>query len=101
LNDLDWTSMHNSIEMRTPFVDFFFFKKILPLLKSHGDISKNLLLDTVKGKVPNTLYNRKKTGFGIPHRKFIDIYFKQNIKYKNPLKDWSILSYQKYLENSF
>ena len=27
LNDLDWTSMQNSIEMRTPFVDFFFFKK--------------------------------------------------------------------------
>lgn len=101
LNDLDWTSMHNSIEMRTPFVDFFFFKKILPFLKSHSDISKKLLLDTVKEKVPNELYKRQKTGFGIPHKKFIDIYFEQKTKYKNPLKDWSILSYQKYLENSF
>ena len=101
LNDLDWTSMQNSIEMRTPFVDFSFFKKILPLLKSQSDITKKTLLDTVKGKVPKELYNRKKSGFGIPHEKFINMHTDQDIIYKNPLKDWSILTINQYLKNNF
>tara|TARA_B100001093_G_scaffold520448_1_gene616053 strand:+ start:2399 stop:4201 length:1803 start_codon:yes stop_codon:yes gene_type:complete len=101
LKDLDWTSMYNSIEMRTPLVDFFFFKKILPLLKFNNDIGKKSLLDIVKPKVPKELYNRKKTGFGIPHRKYLNIYSGKKINYQNSLKDWSILSYKKYIENNF
>ena len=60
LRDIDWTSMSHSIEMRTPFVDWFFFKKLLPILKSNIDIDKNCLLDTVKNKIPKELYKRKK-----------------------------------------
>ena len=37
LRDCDWTSMANSVEMRLPFVDWFFFKKIAPLFKLNID----------------------------------------------------------------
>ena len=63
LRDCDWTSMSNSIEMRTPFVDWFFFKELLPILKSDIKISKKNILDSFKDKIPFELYNRKKTGF--------------------------------------
>ena len=59
LRDIDWTSMSHSIEMRTPFVDWFLIKKLLPILKSNIDIDKKCLLDTVKNKIPKELYKEK------------------------------------------
>ena len=100
LNDLDWTSMSHSIEMRTPFVDWFFFKKLIPLLKSNININKHSLLDTVKDKIPKELYSRKKTGFGIPHKNYLEKISSDKIQYSNPIKDWSIFSYNKYLTNN-
>ena len=99
LRDSDWASMANSVELRTPFVDWFFFNELLPILKSNIKISKRNMLDSFKGKTPPELYNRKKTGFAIPYKQ----YFKKMSGIKNmhtdPIKDWSILSYEKYLEN--
>ena len=40
LRDADWASMSNSIELRTPFVDWFLFKDILPILKSNFVVNK-------------------------------------------------------------
>jgi len=100
LNDSDWASMSHSIEMRTPFVDWFFFKKLIPLLKSNIKINKQSLLDTVKDKVPKELYYRKKTGFGIPHKSYLKKMPSDKIQYLNPIKDWSIFSYNKYLSNN-
>ena len=40
LKDADWTSMSHSVELRTPFVDWFFFNKLIPLLKSDNHINK-------------------------------------------------------------
>ena len=34
LRDADWTSMANSIELRTPLVDWSFFNKLIPLIKN-------------------------------------------------------------------
>ncbi len=96
LNDADWTSMAHSIEMRTPFVDWSFFKKLLPLLKSNIKINKISLLDTIKNKIPKSLYKRKKTGFAIPHKTYLKKIGNNKIKYSNPLKDWSLLSYDRY-----
>ena len=97
LRDSDWTSMAHSLEMRMPFVDWFFFKKLIPLLKSNININKKKLLNTVKDKVPNELYSRKKTGFAIPHKKYLKELSYNNIKYSHPIKDWSIFSYEKFL----
>lgn len=97
LRDIDWTSMSHSIEIRTPFVDWFFFKKLMPLLKSNINFNKKSLLDTVKNKIPNELYKRKKTGFGIPYKDYLNKVIGVKTIYPNALKDWSIFSYKKYL----
>ncbi len=99
LNDADWTSMAHSTEMRTPFVDWFFFKKLLPLLKSNIQINKISLLNIVKNKIPKSLYKRKKTGFAIPHKTYLKKISNNNIKYANPIKDWSLLSYDRYINS--
>ena len=95
LRDADWASMSHSIELRTPFVDWFFFTKLIPLLKSNNKISKKNLLNCVKNKVPKDLFTRKKTGFEIPHRNYLN---KLSIKkrFQNPVRDWSLFSYTKY-----
>ena len=97
LRDSDWASMSHSLEMRTPFVDWFFFKKLVPLLKSNININKKTLLSCTEGKVPNELYNRKKTGFQTPLLSYLSKLTKDKIKYSRPIKDWAIFSYNKYL----
>ena len=97
LKDSDWASMSSSVEMRTPFVDWFFFKKLLPLLKSNNNTNKLSLLDCVKENVPTELYTRKKTGFNIPHKKIFENITKNKVNYSHPLKDWSKFIYNKYL----
>ena len=99
LRDSDWASMANSVELRTPFVDWFFFNELLPLLKSNIKISKKNMLDSFKGQAPLELYNRKKTGFAIPYKQYFKKVSGIKNKYTDPIKDWSILSYEKYLEN--
>ena len=97
LKDADWTSMSHSVELRTPFVDWFFFNKLIPLLKSDNHINKKSLLNCAINKVPKELFTRKKTGFGIPYKN----YFKKlsiKKKFQNPIRDWSIFSYTKYID---
>ena len=99
LRDCDWASMANSIEMRTPFVDWHFFNELLPILKSNIKISKKNMLDSFKDKIPLELYDRKKTGFTIPYiHYFKKVSGRKNI-YNDPIKDWSILNYEKYIVN--
>ena len=99
LRDADWTSMAHSVELRTPFVDWVFFNKLIPILKSNININKKNLLNCVKKQVPDDLYKRKKTGFEIPHAEYLK---KLSVKRKfpNPIRDWTISSHIKYLENN-
>jgi len=99
LRDSDWASMNHSIEMRTPFVDWFFFKKLLPILKSNIKINKQSLLKCYINKVPKELFDRRKTGFVIPHRKYLKELSTNKVNYSNPIKDWSLFNYQNYLNN--
>tara|TARA_Y100000741_G_scaffold363361_1_gene351418 strand:- start:108 stop:1901 length:1794 start_codon:yes stop_codon:yes gene_type:complete len=99
LRDSDWASMANSVEMRTPFVDWFFFRELLPILKSNIKISKTNMLDSFKNKTPVQLYDRKKTGFAIPYEQYFKKVSGIKNKYKDPIKDWSVLNYNKYLES--
>ena len=99
LKDIDWTSMSNSIEMRTPLVDWIFFKKIIPLIKSNIKIGKKDLFNCYSEKLPMEIYKRKKTGFSIPHKKLLNQYTNSNyrFKYSKPIKDWSIFCFKNYL----
>lgn len=98
LRDSDWVSMSHSIELRTPFVDWFFFKKIIPLIKSNLSLKKSSLYECYSSKLPKDLHKRKKTGFMIPHEDFLKKLL-INKKFPNAIRDWSIFSYKKYKEN--
>ena len=99
LRDCDWASMANSVEMRTPLVDWHFFNELLPILKSNIKISKKNMLDSFKDKIPFELYDRKKTGFAIPYKQYFKKISRKKNKYYDPIKDWSILNYEKYIDN--
>ena len=99
LRDADWASMSNSVELRTPFIDWQFFKKLLPLLKSNITIDKLFLANLYKDNIPNEIFKRKKTGFSLPYRSIMKKVYKSHIKYNHPNKDWSLLSINKYLNN--
>ena len=97
LRDSDWASMANSIELRTPFVDWSFFNKLIPLIKNDKSTNKEMAVNSMNDKLPKNIINRKKTGFVIPHNLYLQrLSFDK--KYANPIRDWSILSYEKYLQ---
>ena len=98
LRDSDWVSMSHSVELRTPFVDWFFFNKLISIIKSDKNFNKLTAINSMQNKLPKKLKNRKKTGFVIPHNDFLN---KLSVikKFANPIRDWSILSYEKYLKN--
>ncbi len=99
LRDADWASMSNSIELRTPFVDWFLFKDILPILKSNFVVNKKNILKIFESRVPRELFSRKKTGFEIPHQVFFKKLSNSNRKYHNPFKDWSLMNLENFILN--
>ena len=86
--------MSHSIELRTPFVDWFFFNKLIPLIKTNFKINKKAMLDCVKDKIPKEIYNRKKTGFIIPQQDFLNK-LSGDKKLNDTQKNWSILNFKK------
>jgi len=67
LRDSDWASMHHSLELRTPFVDYFMIKELAPYFSQMSKYSKaHLLRDVPNKQMPDFIINRKKIGFGIP-----------------------------------
>ena len=67
LKDADWASMHHSLELRVPFVDW-------PLIKSCANEVLNLtnprkreiVKKTLNGRLPEKILTRQKTGFKTP-----------------------------------
>ena len=98
LKDADWASMSHSLELRTPFIDWFFFKEIISIIKSDLKLNKSDMVECFNEKLPKNITKRKKTGFAIPHDFYLNkLLIKKN--YPNSLRDWSIYSFKKYLEN--
>ncbi len=66
---MDRASMMNSLEARTPFLDYEFaeFVNSIPAnLKLKGNVRKYILKKALESKLPNNILYRKKKGFGIP-----------------------------------
>lgn len=67
LRDSDWASMSHSVELRTPLVDAWLLRDLMPVLKSFGRFKgKSLLAASPSLPLGKDLINRSKTGFGIP-----------------------------------
>ena len=99
LRDSDWVSMDNSVELRTPYVDWHFFNNILPLLKSNILVTKKNLAVCKKNRLPKEIFSRKKTGFDIPYNEYSHIISDKSTVSASPIRNWTILSYKNYLIN--
>ena len=69
LNKADRMSMAHSLELRPPFLDhrlLEFAASLPPRFKVRGFQQKYILKELMRGKLPNAVLDRKKTGFDIP-----------------------------------
>ena len=73
LRDSDWASMAHSVELRTPLVDAHLLKQLAPLLGQFRKFSNKSLLAHAPAKpLPQDILTRRKTGFGIPVKQWIE-----------------------------
>ena len=66
LRDGDWAGMAHGLEIRTPLVDTFFFRRIAPLLAADRPPGKRDLASTPAIPLPPEVLHRRKTGFAVP-----------------------------------
>ncbi len=71
LRDSDWAGMAHGVEIRTPLVDTFFFRRIAPLLVGRHPAGKRELASTPATPLPRAVLSRPKTGFGVPMRRWL------------------------------
>lgn len=67
LRDSDWASMDHSVELRTPLVDAWLLRELMPVIRSFGRLNgKRLLASSPTTPLRKNIIGRAKTGFGIP-----------------------------------
>ena len=67
LRDSDWASMDHSVELRTPLVDAWLLRDLMPVLRSFGRLKgKRMLANCPATPLSRNIIERVKTGFGIP-----------------------------------
>jgi asparagine synthase (glutamine-hydrolysing) len=70
----DMASMANSLELRSPFLDYRLVELGLSLpesFKIKGGVTKRILRDILATYVPREKFERPKMGFGIPRAKWL------------------------------
>ena len=74
LRDADVMSMSHGVEIRVPFLDAEFIKTALQIhsnVKYSGKLPKQLLIDSFKDILPESVWNRPKMGFTFPFREWL------------------------------
>jgi asparagine synthase (glutamine-hydrolysing) len=74
LTKIDRASMAHSLETRVPFLDHELFESVMALRQSsffRKDRTKFLLYENLKGRLPQTILDRKKQGFVGPDRYYM------------------------------
>ncbi|MDP3919975.1 MAG: asparagine synthase (glutamine-hydrolyzing) [Candidatus Omnitrophota bacterium] len=67
LRDADWAGMAHSVEIRTPYVDFEFLKRMAgPVIRQQKIAAKEDLAQAPEQPLPDEITNRAKTGFSLP-----------------------------------
>ncbi|GAC1516575.1 MAG: asparagine synthase (glutamine-hydrolyzing) [Terriglobales bacterium] len=69
LRDSDVMSMAHGLEIRVPFIDHLLAEKVLALpgtWKMSADKPKPLLVDSLRGELPEEIVHRRKRGFTLP-----------------------------------
>lgn len=74
LKDTDFMSMAHSIEVRVPFLDRPLVEYVSSLparVKMYGVENKPLLVEAMRGMLPEEIFNRPKMGFTFPFEKWL------------------------------
>ena len=66
LRDSDWASMAHALELRVPLVDVRLIREVMSIANAGHALSKVDLFRTACPPLPESILNRRKTGFGIP-----------------------------------
>ena len=73
LRDADWAGMAHGLEIRTPLVDTFFFRRVAPLVAADTPPGKRDLASTPAVPLPRGVLERPKTGFSVPMREWLSV----------------------------
>lgn len=73
LRDSDWAGMAHSLEIRVPWVDIEVFRTMLPLFDGQPPTKKLMVAATAK-PLPESILNKRKTGFSIPVDSWLETY---------------------------
>ena len=81
LSKVDRISMGNSLEVRTPFLDFNLVNYMFSIESSIkvGDTNKYLLKKIASKYIPNTIINRTKKGFNSPFNEWLNKEYKDKV----------------------
>src|SRR5207253_3407115 len=71
LRDMDWASMAHSLEVRVPLVDAHLLRRLAPLLVHRKGRGKKILAHATRPTLPETVRNRRKTGFTLPLKEWL------------------------------
>lgn len=74
LTKVDWMSMANGLEVRTPFLDVDLVNFVFSLpddFKINSSLRKRIAQDAFRNFLPTALYNRPKKGFEVPMLKWL------------------------------
>ncbi len=74
LHKVDFASMHESLEVRVPFLDPDVVELALALpvrYKIHRGLRKRILVDAYRGRLPDEIIERPKMGFELPIGEFL------------------------------
>ncbi len=72
LRDADWASMYHSLELRVPFVDWPLIKVCASeLSKMKKPNKKEVIQQTLNGRLPAEIFTKEKTGFETPVKQWL------------------------------
>ncbi len=97
LRDIDWASMAHSLEVRVPLVDAFLLRKVAPaVFTSSRRDGKELLARSPRTPLPEAVLTRKKTGFTLPIRDWLEREH-QEVPHSFGMRPWALFLYQQNL----
>lgn len=97
LRDADWAGMAHSLEIRVPFIDLKLLQNIAPFLCYGISPGKYDLASTPAVPIPAEILARRKTGFSVPIRKWLD---NKIVSTKNRgLRGWAKMVYANYIKD--
>jgi asparagine synthase (glutamine-hydrolysing) len=98
LRDSDWASMDHSVELRTPLVDAWLLRDLMPVMRAFSRFpDKNLLSGSPAVPLPSTILQRKKTGFTTPVQHWLSEMVPE-LKEDGGSRSWARYVYARFLK---